>query len=56
MSGCFRSGDVTWDEVEKKAVAYMAEKRELGRWRREGPWDIRLPATWSIIEHRETIP
>ena len=41
--------------IEARAETYMAEKRRLGRWEQESPWEQNMPATWSMIEDRETV-
>lgn len=53
---CLGRRSVDWETIEKKAFEYVATKRDLGRWRKEGPWEIRRPATWDLIEGRETVP
>lgn len=52
---CFERKCIDWMLIEAKAETYMAEKRRVGRWEQEDPWDQNLPATWSMLEKRETV-
>ena len=53
--GCFGRKCIDWMLIEVKAEMYMAEKCRVGRWEQEGPWEQNMPATWSMLENRETV-
>ena len=54
--GCLGERVMDWEAIEAQARKYVGEKMATGRWKREGEWDIRITATWSMLEGREIIP
>ena len=45
-----------WSVIQETAKRFVAGKRSGGPWRGPGKWNIRMPATYSLIEGKETIP
>ena len=53
---CLGERVTDWGIIEAKARVYLGEKMVVGRWKRDGEWGIRMPATWSMLEGREMMP
>ena len=39
--------------IQDFATRYVRRKRDAGRWRTQGEWNMALPATFSLIEDKE---
>lgn len=52
--GTKRTSD--WNFIQDFATRYVREKMDIGRWRVQGKWNSRLPATFSLIEDKEIYP
>ena len=52
--GTKRTGD--WNAIQDLGTRYVKQKKDVGRWRTEGNWNKSLPATFSLIEDKETFP
>ena len=45
-----------WTAIQDFAVQYVRDKRDNGRWREQGAWNPGLPATFNLLENKETFP
>ena len=46
----------SWDKIQDVAKRYVKSKKDVGRWKGDGNWNWRLPATFSLIEDKEIFP
>jgi hypothetical protein len=53
---CLGERVMDWEAIEAQTRKYVGEKMAVGRWKREGEWDIKMTATWSMLEGREIFP
>ena len=52
--GTRQTGD--WNAIQDFATRYVRQKRDVGRWRVQGQWNLNLPATYSLLDGKEIFP
>lgn len=45
-----------WNTIQDFATRYVKRKKDAGRWRTQGKWNLALPATFSLVEDKEIFP
>ena len=46
----------SWNAIQDFATRYVRGKKDVGRWRTQGTWNLAVPATFGLIEDKEIFP